>query len=143
MLLFIYFFNLDFAFLEEERQKCHETSSSRCCPNGIFLICADFKGRAKERVIASLSGCWDGARLCGIIHLFDLGKERSRNKLKMHFPKGSKDVIHKCSLPPISPIGKCIFRESSKGQNFFRIVFPFHLVTSLSACVCYMQLSWV
>lgn len=67
-----------------------------------FLICADFKERAKECVIASLSGCWDGASLYGIIHLFDLDKERSKNELKMYFPKGSKEIINKCSLPPNS-----------------------------------------
>lgn len=100
------FFKLSWlSFLEEERQKRPETRNSRCCRNTILLICVDFKGRAKECVIASLSGCLDGACLSGIIRLFDLGTNRSRNKLKMYFPKGSKDVIHTDSLPPHSVSG--------------------------------------
>lgn len=61
----------------------------------------------------------DGPRLSGIIHLFDLGKERSKNKFKMHFPKGSKDIIHQSPLHQSLPtVCKYIFRGNlDKGQN--------------------------
>lgn len=102
---YVIFFKLPWlSFWEEERQKRPETNNSRCCQPSI-LICPDFKGRAKEYVIASLPGNWDVSCLSGIIHLFDLGKEGSRNKLRMHFPKGSKDIIHTGSLPPVSASG--------------------------------------
>lgn len=111
---FFFFFNLDLfllSFWEEERhpppkKKVPKPAAAGAAKMVFFLICADFKGSVKECVIASLSGCWDGACLSGIIHLFDLGKERGRNKLKMPFPKGTKDVIHTGSLPPIS--GNCM-----------------------------------
>lgn len=94
-------FKLKFCFLSGKKTKKSWNQQQQVLPKWYFSYLCWFQGRAKECVIGSLSGCWDGACLCGIIHLFDLGKKRSRNKLKMHFLKGSKNIIHKCSLPPI------------------------------------------